>query len=77
MDYLKNRLQYDYNIQFNELSYTTIVNELTQNFATGTGKDTYKDAVFIENDLTISCQFKSLINNNLEFRKQNIGFRYI
>lgn len=70
MDYLKNRLQYDYNIQFNELSYTTIVNELTQNFATGTGKDTYKDAVFIENDLTISCQFKSLINNNLEFRKQ-------
>lgn len=72
MKSLNSVLEDKYKRSLNKLSYTTIVNELTQNFATGTGKETYKEAVFLENDqdICVSSQFKQLITNNIQFRQQ-------
>lgn len=72
MDFLKQKLKDEYNIELNAFSQDTIINELSQNFATGVGKDTYKDALFIENikDPSSSQIFNQLIVQNEEFRRQ-------
>ena len=43
MNYLKEEMKNTYNITIPDVGYETIRNILTQNFASGTGKDTYKD----------------------------------
>ena len=48
MNYLKEEMQNTYNITIPDVGYETIQNILTQNFATGTGKDTYKDITIID-----------------------------
>lgn len=72
MNALQQKLHDEYNIELNQFSKDTIINELSQNFATGTGKDTYKDALFIENleDPVSSQIFNKLITQNEEFKRQ-------
>ncbi len=58
-----------YHIDMPKVSYTTIQNILTQNFATGSSKDTFKDIPIIDDNWNISNIFESLLHNN-EFKKQ-------
>ena len=59
----------EYQIQMPEVSYTTIQNILTQNFATGSSKDAFKDVPILDTDWNISHVFQSLLNNE-EFKRQ-------
>ena len=68
---LKEKLKDEYNITLSKISYTTIINILSQNFATGGAKTTFKDAIFIDKNLKISAQFKSQLNDP-NFKKQII-----
>mgnify|MGYP003177722331 FL=1 len=70
MNYLKKEMQNTYNIIIPDIGYETIQNILTQNFATGTGKDTYKDITIID-EHNISSNFSKLLVNN-EFKRQII-----
>ena len=71
MNYLKKKMQNTYNIIIPDIGYETIQNILTQNFATGTGKDTYKDITIIDEHNNISSNFSKLLVNN-EFKRQII-----
>ncbi len=71
MNYLKEEMQNTYNITIPDIGYETIQNILTQNFATGTGKDTYKDITIIDEHNNISSNFSKLLVNN-EFKRQII-----
>lgn len=71
MNYLKEEMQNTYNITIPDVGYETIQNILTQNFATGTGKDTYKDITIIDEYNNISSNFSKLLVNN-EFKRQII-----
>lgn len=71
MNYLKEEMQNTYNITIPDVGYETIQNILTQNFATGTGKDTYKDITIIDKHNNISSNFSKLLVNN-EFKRQII-----
>ena len=71
MNYLKKEMQNTYNIIIPDIGYETIQNILTQNFATGTGKDTYKDITIIDEHNNISSNFSKLLVNN-EFKRQII-----
>lgn len=71
MNYLKEEMQNTYNITIPDVGYETIQNILTQNFATGTGKDTYKDITIIDEHNNISSNFSKLLVNN-EFKRQII-----
>ena len=71
MNYLKKEMQNTYNIIIPAIGYETIQNILTQNFATGTGKDTYKDITIIDEHNNISSNFSKLLVNN-EFKRQII-----
>lgn len=71
MNYLKKEMQNTYNIIIPDIGYETIQNILTQNFATGTGKDTYKDITIIDEHNNISSNFSKLFVNN-EFKRQII-----
>lgn len=71
MNYLKKEMQNTYNITIPDVGYETIQNILTQNFATGTGKDTYKDITIIDEHNNISSNFSKLLVNN-EFKRQII-----
>ncbi|MCB7553356.1 DEAD/DEAH box helicase [bacterium TM223] len=71
MNCLKKEMQNTYNIIIPDIGYETIQNILTQNFATGTGKDTYKDITIIDEHNNISSNFSKLLVNN-EFKRQII-----
>ena len=71
MNYLKKEMQNTYNIIIPDIGYETIQNILTQNFATGTGKDTYIDITIIDEHNNISSNFSKLLVNN-EFKRQII-----
>ena len=71
MNYLKEEMKNTYNITIPDVGYETIQNILTQNFATGTGKDTYKDITIIDEHNNISSNFSKLLVNN-EFKRQII-----
>lgn len=68
-EYLKQQMLDEYQIQMPEVSYTTIQNILTQNFATGSSKDVFKDVPILDTDWNISHVFQSLLNNE-EFKRQ-------
>ena len=48
MEKLENTLTIEYNIGFNDLTKTNLVNVLTNKFPTGSNKDTYNKCIFIE-----------------------------
>ena len=63
---LKYNLQNNYNISFTKLTENNLINILTNEFATGTGKKTYKDCIFLKkenNNYIISDKFKDLLKN--------------
>lgn len=67
---LKKILKEKYNLGFNDYERKSIINVLTNNFASGSSKNTYKECVFIEekeNDYSISNDFKRMLQNN-DFR---------
>ncbi|MCB2308724.1 DEAD/DEAH box helicase [Clostridium estertheticum] len=47
---VRNILKEQYNIDFKDSTETSIVNVLTNQFASGTAKSTYKDCIFLEKD---------------------------
>ncbi|WP_143317463.1 DEAD/DEAH box helicase [Clostridium sp. HBUAS56017] len=76
---LKQILKEQYDIKFKNSTETSVVNVLTNQFASGTGKETYKDCIFLEKyneDYKISnvfmenlkCQeFKDIVVELIEF----------
>ena len=71
MNSLKDKMINDYNINMPTISYETITNILTQNFATGSSKDTFKDVKIIDEQWNISNTFSQLLLNE-EFKRQVI-----
>lgn len=67
MHNLKETLSDDYNITITSLTEKNLVNIFTNEFATGTGKNTYSKCIFLEEDFhdyKISKEFKSLLQNH-------------
>lgn len=71
---LSHELNLNYNILLNEIEKNNIFNIMTSNFIQGTGKDAFKDCIFLEEDLSlefkevkISKKFKKGLGNQ-EFR---------
>lgn len=67
---LKKNLKETYNLGLNDYERKSIINVLTNNFASGSSKNTYKECVFIEekeNDYSVSNEFKRMLQNN-DFR---------
>lgn len=65
---LSNNLKNLYNIDFKSTTETNVINILTNEFATGSGKKTYSDCIFIEkvsNNYTISKIFSKLLENEV------------
>lgn len=91
--YLRHQLKKEYNIEFSEKSQKNIVNILTNEFASGTGKNTYKDCILIskeKDDFGISRnysemlehrEFRNIISELIEFGfmryKKNYSNRYM
>lgn len=64
---LKNTLLEEYGISFKPTTETNVVNILTNEFPTGTGKKTYAECIFIEkcyDDYTVSKIFKQHLQNS-------------
>lgn len=68
-DYLQQKMNDEYHIHMPDVSYTTIQNILTQNFATGSAKDVFKSVPILDENWNISHVFESLLING-EFKKQ-------
>ncbi len=69
MKELRDKMRSEYNIDMSYVSFETIQNILTQNFATGSSKTTFQDAIIIDENWDISPVFKQLLYNE-EFKKQ-------
>ncbi|MCD7894341.1 MAG: DEAD/DEAH box helicase [Erysipelotrichaceae bacterium] len=69
MNYVYQIVEENYHIQMNDQCAETIKNILTQEFPTGSAKDTYKDVQIIDHNWNTSPTFKRLLNNP-EFKKQ-------
>lgn len=70
--YLKKALKEQYQIEMTEQTKINLINLLTNEFATGTGKKTYEECVFIQldgDDYSISESFAKLLENEA-FKKQ-------
>lgn len=68
--YLKHQLKDEYNIEFSEKSQKNIINILTNEFASGTGKNTYKDCILIskeKDDFGISPKYSDMLKHG-DFR---------
>lgn len=64
--WLRKELKEEYNIDFKDSTETNVVNVLTNNFPTGTGKNTYAECIFLEKsnlDYNISEKFKEHLKN--------------
>lgn len=64
---LKKGLKEDYHIDFKSSTETNVVNVLTNEFLSGTGKNTYEKCIFLEkshSDYNISKSFKYHLENN-------------
>lgn len=68
---LKQELKNKYRIDFKEVNYLSIVNQLRQEFATGGAKATYKNAIFIDENLNTEKQLIDLFKDG-NFKKQLI-----
>ena len=70
--HLSKTLKDEYDIQMHKQTKRNIINILTNEFVTGTGKKTYEDCIFIkpdEDDYVISDRFATLLNNH-DFKKE-------
>lgn len=70
--YLEKELKERYQIQIKEKTRKNLINILTNEFATGSGKKTYEECIFIQpdgNDYKISAQFRELLQDK-EFKRQ-------
>lgn len=70
--YLEKELKERYQIRITEKTKKNLINILTNEFATGSGKKTYEECIFIQpegDDYKISNQFKALLQDE-EFKKQ-------
>ena len=66
MSLLKQKLSIDYNIGMEDKTVKNIINVMTNEFATGSGKRTYDSCVFIESygdDYNITKEFAGMLNN--------------
>ena len=68
---LKQELKNKYRIDFKEVNYLSIVNQLRQEFATGGAKATYRNAIFIDENLNTEKQLIDLLKDG-NFKKQLI-----
>ena len=66
---LKNQMDTLYQIKLPQASYETAISILTQSFATGSAKDTFKDVQFLTSNWEIHPQFKKLLNNHLFYQQ--------
>lgn len=67
MSNLKNELKERYNVDFTSSTEKNLINILTNEFPTGTGKKTYEQCIFIErenDEIVVSRDFKDLLKNN-------------
>lgn len=71
LEYLKERMKIEYGVDMTSISIETIRNILQQNFTTGSAKETFQDAVIIDNDFKISQTFSKLLQNP-DFKSQVI-----
>lgn len=62
---LKHILKEQYNINFKDSTETSVVNVLTNQFASGTGKETYKDCIFLEKD-NLDYKISEIFMENLK-----------
>lgn len=69
MKCLRNKMHTEYGIEIPQIGYETIQNILTQNFATGSSKSTFKDVMIIDENWNISPAFNQLLYND-EFKNQ-------
>ncbi len=71
MGKFKEKMQHTYNINVTDMEIKSAINILTNNFATGSGRSTYKDCVFMKkahNDYCRTELFDSMLNNQ-DFKK--------
>lgn len=64
---LKKTLASDYQINLNDNGTNSVVNVMTNEFMSGSGKDKYAKCIFLKkegNDFTISDEFKIMLGNN-------------
>lgn len=66
---LKKQLFDEYNVEFKEVNYLPIINQLKQEFATGGAKATFQDAIFIDDNLNTHLQLINLLKDN-DFKNQ-------
>jgi hypothetical protein len=76
---LKQKLDEDYNIHMEEKTVKNIVNVMTNEFPSGSGKKTYEECVFLEpdgDDYRINNSFERMLNNQefFEIIKELISF---
>jgi hypothetical protein len=65
-NFLRERLAMDYDIQMRECTEKNIVNIMTNEFPTGSGKKTYEECVFLEpdgNDYKVNKSFSKMLDN--------------
>lgn len=66
LEKLQKKINVKYGLYLDEKTKRSIVNVLTNNFASGSGKKTYKECIFIEendNDYRISKKFDEMLKN--------------
>ena len=67
----KEKMKNTYNINIADLEIRSVINILTNNFASGSSKSSYKDCVFMEKNNNDYCRtelFESMLNNH-DFKK--------
>lgn len=79
LSYMKTYLMDKYQIEVSKKTETNLVNIMTNEFATGSGKETYSDCVFLasdEDDYSISQSFAEMLEdeNFLDMVKEIIDF---
>ena len=71
---LSNKLKNDYNISISNAEKKSVINVLTNEFPSGSGKTTYKECVFIEKNVNDD---EYHIDNNFERELENENFKAI
>ncbi|MBH1941055.1 DEAD/DEAH box helicase [Mobilitalea sibirica] len=76
---LKQKLAYDYNISMEEKTVKNVVNVMTNEFPSGTGKKTFEECVFLEpdgDDYRVNNSFARMLDNPefLDILKELISF---
>lgn len=65
---LNNILKEQYDINFNDNTVTSIINVLTNQFTSGSGKETYKECIFIEK-YSLDYKISEILMENLKYQE--------